>query len=224
LEPQRVQCDEIWSFCYSKEKNVPDHMRGQEGVGSVWTWTGMDAESKLMITYHVGSRDAACCRDFIDDLADRITTRVQLTTDGYRLYVDAVSDAFGAEVDYAMLVKLYGEPRGEQARYSPCECVGSRAVAIIGQPVRQHISTSYVERQNLTMRMGMRRFTRLTNAFSKKIENLRHAVALHFAYYNFCRKHQTLGMTPAQHCQLTDHQWTLEELVGLLEREEATRN
>ena len=216
LKARRIQCDEIWSFCYAKAKNVPDSMRGLLGVGDVWTWTAMDADTKLMVSWLVGDRDAGYASEFISDLASRLANRVRLTTDGYRVYLDAVEDAFGADIDYAMLVKLYGEAPQTEARYSPPSCLGARKEVVTGFPVRRYISTSYIERQNLAMRMQMRRFTRLTNAFSKKIENHEAAVALHYMYYNFARIHQTLRVTPAMEAGVADHVWSLEEIVGLL--------
>lgn len=217
LTCRRVQCDEVWAFCYAKEKRVPAEHRGKWGFGDVWTWVALDADSKLVASWHVGRRDPASARRFIGDLAQRLSHRIQLTTDGLRAYLTAVEGAFGADVDYAMLVKLYGhEDRKDETRYSPAECIGANAVAIQGDPEFRHISTSYVERQNLTMRMQMRRFTRLTNAFSKKVENLEHALALHFLHYNFCRVHQTHRMTPAMAMGLADHPWTIEEIVALL--------
>jgi IS1 family transposase len=221
VRAERVQCDEIWAFCYAKEKNVPAHMRDTPGVGSVWTWTALDSDSKLMVSWMVGNRDAECACRFMLDLKKRLGNRVQLTTDGHRVYERAVEDAFGWNVDYAMLVKEYGEPRDKEARYSPCECLGAVKVPIIGRPLVEDICTSHVERSNLTMRMGMRRFTRLTNGFSKKLANHRAAVALHFMHYNFCRVHKTLRVTPAMEAGLADHVWELEELVGLLSRADA---
>ncbi|QYK47376.1 MAG: DDE-type integrase/transposase/recombinase [Phycisphaeraceae bacterium] len=220
LQATRVQCDEIWSFCYSKEKNVPDRMRGTPGVGDVWTWTALDSTSKFMCGWFVGNRDAECAAAFMQDLAGRLGNRVQLTTDGYKVYERAVQDAFGWQVDYAMLVKQYGEPRDGQARYSPAECIGTHKIPISGRPINGYISTSHVERSNLTMRMGMRRFTRLTNGFSKKFANLRASVAIHFMHYNFCRVHKTLRVTPAMEIGIADHVWELEELVGLLDAKE----
>lgn len=216
LHTKRVQCDEIWSFCYSKEKNVPNDKRGEFGFGDLWTWTAIDADSKLIISYMVGRRDAGYATEFIQDVASRLTNRVQLTTDGHRSYLEAVESAFGGDIDYAMLVKLYGAERAGEARYSPAKCLGTNRVTISGNPDDQHISTSYVERQNLNMRMGMRRFTRLTNAFSKKLENHCHALALYFMFYNFCRIHKTLRVTPAMQANVTDHVWSIEELLGLL--------
>ena len=218
LTCKRIQCDEIWAFCYAKDKNIPADKQGQFGIGSIWTWTAMDADTKLIPSWLVGGRDAGTAYGFIQDLAGRLSNRVQLTTDGHRAYLSAVEDAFGANVDYAMLVKLYGSDREQgEARYSPADCIGCREVAISGNPERKHISTSYVERQNLTMRMNMRRFTRLTNAFSKKVENHEASVALHFMYYNFCRIHTTLRVTPAMAAGIADHVWSLEEVAGLLD-------
>ncbi len=221
VKVQRVQCDEVWSFCYAKEKNVPLEKQGT-GAGSVWTWTAIDADSKLILSYLCGGRDASWACKFMEDLASRVTTRIQITTDGHRAYAEAVEGAFGMEVDYAMLIKLYGAPSDNpDSRYSPATCIGIRTGVLSGDPDSRHISTSYVERQNLNLRMGVRRFTRLTNAFSKKFENHCHMVAIYHAYYNFCRVHQTLRVTPAMEVGLTDHIWTLEELVGVLEAREA---
>jgi len=216
LKCKRLQCDEIWSFCYAKAKNVPEDKKGQFGYGDVWTWTAICADSKLIPSWFVGNRDAETASIFMEDLASRFTHRVQLTTDGHRAYLEAVEGAFGADIDYAMLIKLYGEitPEG-QRKYSPAECIGCKTEVITGNPERKHISTSYAERQNLTMRMSMRRFTRLTNAFSKKVENLVHAVSLHFMFYNFGRIHKTLRVTPAMEAGVTNHIWSLEEIVSL---------
>ena len=214
---ERLQCDEVWAFCYAKDKNLPDHMRGQPGVGSVWTWTALDADTKLMVTWHVGTRDYGCARAFMLDLASRLDNRVQLTTDGHSCYPPAVLEAFGGKIDYAQLIKLYREQRADEARYSPCACIGTRKIPVSGAPLPSDTSTSLVERSNLTIRMQNRRFTRLTNAFSKKLANLQAAVALHFMHYNYCRKHQTIGTTPAVEAGLADHVWGLEELVGLLD-------
>jgi IS1 family transposase len=218
VRAKRVQCDEIWSFVYAKQKNVPAEKRGQFGVGDVWTWTAIDADSKLIVSWLVGSRDGAAAYDFMQDVASRLRGRVQLTTDAHKPYLSAVEDAFGVDIDYAILQKIYGsEPSGEK-RYSPAVCLGAIPTPIIGDPNPKHISTSYVERQNLSMRMSMRRFTRLTNGFSKKLENHCAAVALYFVYYNFCRVHQTLRVTPAMEAGLTDHVWAVEEIVALLDK------
>jgi len=215
LTCKRIQCDEIWSFCYAKEKNVPEEKKGQFGYGDVWTWTAICAETKLVPSFMVGSRDGEAAKAFIDDLNSRLAHRVQLTTDGLKAYLEAVEDSFGADIDYAQLIKIYGtEPEGER-RYSPSKCLGAEKVPVSGKPEYKHVSTSYVERQNLTMRMSMRRFTRLTNAFSKKVENLACAVALHFMWYNFGRIHKTLRVTPAMEAKVTDHVWTLEEIAKL---------
>jgi IS1 family transposase len=217
LSCKRIQCDEIWAFVYSKQKNVPDDKKGEFGYGDVYTWTGMDADTKLMVSWLVGKRDASYGEVFMNDLANCLTHRVQLTTDGHKAYLEAVESAFGGSIDYAMLIKLYGTPTEGEVRYSPAVCTGTRTEVITGKPDAQYIGTSYVERQNLTMRMGMRRFTRLTNAFSKKVENLEHAVSLHFMYYNFVRVHQTLKTTPAVATGLTNRVWSIEDLVSLLD-------
>jgi IS1 family transposase len=221
LPCKRIQCDEIWSFCYAKDKNVPAEKRGQFGYGDVWTWVALCADTKLVVTWNIGTRGAGTAYEFMHDLAARLANRVQLTTDGHRVYLQAVESAFGSDIDYAMLVKLYGNDRESEARYSPAECIGCRQIAITGNPKAKDISTSYVERQNLTMRMQMRRFTRLTNGFSKKIENHAHAVALHYMHYNFCRIHQTLRVTPAMETDVADHVWSIEEVVALLDRQVA---
>jgi IS1 family transposase len=223
VKVQRVQCDEVWSFCYAKEKNVPVEKQGT-GAGSVWTWTAIDADSKLILSYLCGRRDASWACKFMEDLASRVTTRIQITTDGHRAYAEAVEGAFGMDVDYAMLIKLYGAPSDNpETRYSPAACIGTRTGILSGNPDRNHISTSYVERQNLNLRMGVRRFTRLTNAFSKKFENHCHMVAIYHAYYNFCRVHQTLRVTPAMEVGLTDHIWTVQELISILDRKELAK-
>jgi IS1 family transposase len=219
LSCKYIQCDEIWSFCYAKQKNVPEDKQGRIGYGDVWTWTAIDADTKLVISWVVGLRNAKYGYWFMNDLQSRLANRVQLTTDGHKVYLWAVEDAFGKDVDYAMLAKLYGpEPKGE-ARYSPPKCVGTRPTIIQGDPDPDKISTSYAERQNLTMRMGMRRFTRLTNAFSKKMENHKLAVALYFMHYNFARPHKALAdpypTTPAMAAGVSDHIWTFEEIVKL---------
>jgi IS1 family transposase len=221
LPCKRIQCDEIWSFCYAKEKNLPEKLRGKSGYGDVWTWTALCADTKLVPCWLVGGRSAHCANHFISDLASRLAHRVQLTTDGHRVYLDAVERAFGSEIDYAMLVKLYGNDRTEsEARYSPAECIGAMSTPTIGKPDARHISTSFVERRNLTMRMQMRRFTRLTNGFSKKLENHQHAVALYFMYYNFCRIHQTLRVTPAMEARVSNDIWAISGIVGLLDNAE----
>jgi IS1 family transposase len=216
LKVRRMQCDEIWCFVGAKAKNVKAEKK-QQGWGDVWTWVGIDADTKLVISYLVGGRDGGWAHEFIDDCASRIKNRVQITTDGHKAYLDAVEDAFGADIDYAQLIKIYGAPsEDEQRRYSPARCIGCDMNVVSGDPDPKHVSTSYVERQNLTMRMGMRRFTRLTNGFSKKVENHRHMVALHYMYYNYARIHQTLRCTPAQEAKLSAHVWDIEDLVALL--------
>jgi IS1 family transposase len=216
LTCQRVQCDEIWSFVAMKAKTVPEDRRGENGIGDVWTWVALDAETKLVVSWLVGQRDLLYATAFIGDLASRLTHRIQLTTDGHSVYLDAVEAGFGDEIDCAMLQKLYGTLPEAQARYSPAVCIGTRVETIQGAPDPAHISTSYVERQNLTMRMSMRRLTRLTNAFSKKIEYHEAAIALHFMHYNFCRIHRALRVTPAMQAGITDHLWSLGDLIGLL--------
>jgi IS1 family transposase len=205
LPCKKIQCDEIWSFCYAKQKNVPADKEGQFGYGDVWTWTALCADTKLICSWKIGTRGASTAYALMHDLAGRLANRIQLTTDGHRVYADAVESAFGSDIDYAMLVKLYGNDGETESRYSPGEFVSCRAIPMSGRPKQRDISTSFVERQNLTMRMQMRRFTRLTNAFSKKVQNLGYAVALHFMHYNFCRVHQTLRVTPAMEAGLTDH-------------------
>ena len=217
LTCRRIQCDEIWSFVGAKQKNVPEDRRGEFGVGDVWTWTAIDADTKLIASWMVGSRDGDAARAFMGDLAPRLANRVQLTTDGHRVYLDAVEEAFAWDIDYAMLVKHYGEgPQGPDRKYSPAEYVSAEKRRITGRPDKAHVSTSFVERQNLTMRMSCRRFTRLTNAFSKKVENHAHAVALHFMYYNFGRIHKTLRVTPAMEAGVSKHVWSLEEIAALV--------
>lgn len=217
LPCKRVQVDEIWSFCGMKEKNVPPMRRGELGKGDVWTWVALDAETKLVPSWLIGKRSYRYARVFIDDLADRMANRIQLTSDGHKAYLVAVEKSFGADVDYAMLVKLYGNPQGEgnDHRYSAGECCGAIKGAVCGDPDEKHISTSFVERQNLTMRMSMRRFTRLTNGFSKKVENHACAVALHYMHYNFGRIHKSLRVTPAMQAGISDHVWSLEEIAKL---------
>lgn len=224
VKAERVECDEIWSFCFAKEKNVQPDKVGEFGYGDVWTWTGIDAGSKLVISYFVGRREAEDAQAFMHDLASRLSGRVQLTTDGFGPYLKAVRDNFGIDVDFAQLIKNYGRDFKEGTqRYSPPVCIGTERRVRIGDPDPTQISTSYVERQNLTMRMAMRRFTRLTNAHSKKLENLICAVALHFTYYNFVRTHATLKTTPAVAAGVADHAWKLHELIALLETEEDAR-
>ncbi|MEN8135458.1 MAG: IS1 family transposase [Thermodesulfobacteriota bacterium] len=213
---KRIQVDEIWSFCYSKQKNVPKDLKGTFGYGDVWTWTAICADSKLVTSYLVGGRDAWWANQFIKDLAGRLQNKIQLTSDGHHAYLEAVEDAFGGDIDYAMLVKMYGKAQ-EEVRYSPSEHIGTKKKTVSGNPDKKHVSTSYVERNNLTMRMSMRRFTRLTNAFSKKVENLEHSVSLHFMYYNFVRIHRTLGTTPALEAGITDKLWEVEDIVKLLD-------
>ena len=218
LRCERLQCDEIWAFCYAKEKNLPSEYQGRFGFGDVWTWTAIDADTKLIPSWLVGDRDLDHAVKFINDLANRLIHRIQLTTDGNRCYLEAVEGAFGSDIDYAMLQKLYASPPTEgTTRYSPAQCCGTRTHRITGNPDGDHISTSYAERMNLQIRMGMRRFTRLTNAHSKKVENHRHALALFFMYYNFARIHQTLRVTPAMEAGVADHLWSVEEIVGLLD-------
>lgn len=220
VRSRRVQCDEIWSFVYAKAKNVtPAIAEKHQDAGDVWTWTAIDADSKLIVSWLVGTRDAGAAYAFMQDVASRLWDRVQLTTDGHRPYLNAVEDAFGANVDYAMLQKLYGADPQAETRYSPAQCIGTRCETVTGSPDPRHISTSYVERQNLTMRMSMRRFTRLTNGFSKKAENHAAALALYFVYYNFARVHQTLRVTPAMEAGVAEHAWTIAEIVALLDRE-----
>ncbi len=221
VKAKRVQCDGIWSFCYAKQKNVSDAKAAPDGAGNVWTWTALDSDSKLIISYMVGDRDAEIANFFIDDLKDRIDGRMQLTTDGYKPYLEAVAGAFPeGGVDYGMLVKLYGEPlgpKGSERRYSPAECVGARKQRITGEPDPKFVSTSHVERQNLTMRMSMRRFTRLTNAFSKKLDSHIHALSLYFVFYNFVRMHKTLRMSPAMAAGISDKLWSMEDVVAMID-------
>jgi IS1 family transposase len=211
---RRLQADEIWCFIGAKAKNVSAEKK-LEGWGDVWTWTGLDADTKLCLSYLVGGRDGGWAKEFMQDCASRIKGRVQITTDGHRAYLDAVEDAFGADIDYAMLQKIYGAPAQNDTRYSPATCIGCEMKTVSGNPDPRHVSTSYVERHNLTMRMSMRRFTRLTNGFSKKIENHIAMVAIHAVYYNFARIHKTLRIAPAMAAGLSDHVWSLEEIVAL---------
>jgi IS1 family transposase len=224
LPCKRVQCDEIWSFCYGKDKNLPEDKKNTFGYGSVWTWTAIDADTKLICSWMVGNRDTFAAREFIQDLAGRLAGRIQLTTDGHKPYLEAVEEAFGNDIDYAMLIKIYGEDKQGDTRYSPAECTGTRTEVITGSPNRKHVSTSYVERQNLTMRMHMRRFTRLTNAFSKKLENHIAAISLHFMYYNFVRIHQTLRITPAMAAGVSERVWEVADIVRLLDEQAEPEN
>ena len=221
VRASRVQCDEAWAFCYAKQKNVDAAKAAPEGAGDVWTWQALDSDSKLVIAYMVGSRDAGAAYDFIHDMKDRLAHRVQLTTDGHRPYLEAVEDAFGGAIDYAMLIKVYGEPpEEERRRYSPSKCRAVEVRRIEGDPDPAAINTSYVERSNLSMRMGMRRFTRLTNAFSKKLENHLHSCSLYFAHYNFVRIHKSLRVTPAMQAGLTDTLHDMDWLTELVEADQ----
>jgi IS1 family transposase len=216
LPCKRVQADEIWSFVGAKQKNVTPENMERGAIGDVWTWVAMDADTKLICSWLVGSRDAGCATAFIQDLAKRLAHRVQLTTDGHKVYLNAVEDSFGSEIDYAMLIKIYGNSPEAEKRYSPAECTGIKKEVIMGNPDSKHVSTSYIERQNLTIRMSMRRFTRLTNAFSKKVEFHIASIGIHYMHYNFCRIHQTLRCTPAMEAGISDHVWELSELIALL--------
>ena len=217
VRSRRIQADEIWSFCYAKAKNVPTAKAAPDDAGDVWTWTALDADSKLIVSYLVGGRDADYANKLMEDVAGRLASRVQLTTDGHRAYLDAVEGAFGADIDDAMLIKHYGAPVGALGRYSPGECTGINLRRLEGRPDLAHVSTSYAERQNLTMRMSMRRFTRLTNAFSKKAENHAHMVALYTTWYNFVRQHKTLRCSPAMAAGLSKTLWSMEVVVALID-------
>jgi IS1 family transposase len=220
VKANHVQCDEIWSFCYAKDKNVPAAKAAPEGAGDVWTWTAIERDSKMILSFEVGDRSGATAIEFMDDLRARLANRVQLTTDGHKAYLEAVEGAFGGDVDYAMLVKLYGPAtgsKGHERKYSPAECTGARKELVTGQPVKELVSTSHVERQNLTMRMGMRRFTRLTNGFSKKLENHLHMLSLYFVHYNFVRVHKSLRMTPAMAAGVSDTLHDMEWIVALID-------
>lgn len=217
VRAKKVQCDEIWSFVYAKEKNKPDNV---EGAGDVWTWTAIDSDSKLIISWLVGERDAYTANIFMNDVASRLATRIQLTTDGLKAYLEVVADAFGSRIDFAQLIKIYGNesaPTSNEKKYSPAECTGMKVNLVSGNPDPDFVSTSHVERQNLTMRMHMRRFTRLTNAFSKKLENHCHAIALHFVYYNFVKIHKTLRVPPAMEAGLIKNLMSIEDIVRLAE-------
>ncbi len=222
VKSKRIQCDEIWSFTYAKAKNVGDAKAAPEQAGDTWTWTALDADTKLIVSHFVGGGDGECAMWFMDDVAKRLANRVQMTTDGHKAYLEAVEGAFGCDVDHAQLVKIYGaSPDSAKGRYSPAECTGAKKVKIEGNPDRDHVSTSYVERQNLTMRMHMRRFTRLTNAFSKKFENHAHMVALYAVWYNFTRIHKTLRISPAMAAGISDRLWSMEEGAALVEAADA---
>ncbi len=225
LSCKRLQLDEIWIFVYAKEKNASPEKKAQ-GAGDAWTWTAIDADSKLIVSWLVGNRDSVCATEFVKDVASRLKHRVQITTDGHRPYLIAMENAFGADVDYAILQKIYGKPEGKDAetRYSPAKCIGIKIDMVSGDPDPGNINTSYVERQNLSMRMHMRRFTRLTNGFSKKITNHAAAIALYFMHYNFCRIHQTLRVTPAMEVGITDHVWDHEEIIAMLDAKEAQKS
>jgi IS1 family transposase len=217
VRSRRVQCDEIWSFVYAKQRNVATAKAAPEEAGDIWTWTALDADSKLIISYQVGGRDGGYAHEFMQDVASRLANRVQLTTDGHRAYLDAVEDAFGSDIDYAMLVKIYGEVAAPAGRYSPAECIGAEKHRVEGKLDPKHISTSYVERQNLTMRMQMRRFTRLTNAFSKKAENHYHMVCLYTVWYNFVKMHKTLRCSPAMAAGVSQTLWSMDDIVKLID-------
>ncbi len=222
LPCKRIQVDEAWAFCYSKQKNVATAKAAPEGAGDIWTWVGLDAETKLVASFHVGGRDSEAAMTFMDDLAPRMASRVQLTSDGHKPYLEAVEGAFGGDIDYATLIKVYGAaPESAKGRYSPAECTGIRKQRIEGNPDPKHVSTSYVERSNLSIRMGNRRMTRLTNAFSKKAENHAHMMAIYFMHYNFVRIHQTLKITPAMAAGVTSKLWEMSDLVAVLEAWEA---
>jgi IS1 family transposase len=217
LACKRVQVDEIWSFVGMKQKNVPEERRGEFGIGDVWTWTAIDADTKLAVTWLLGDRSAATAKLFMGDLAGRVTGRVQITSDGHGAYPEAVEEAFGADVDFAQLQKVYATAPEAQKRYSPPVCVGCKREVVTGSPDPEHVSTSYAERANLTMRMHMRRFTRLTNAFSKDAENHAHSIAIHFMFYNFVRQHQTLRVSPAMAAGATGKLWELADVVAMID-------
>jgi IS1 family transposase len=220
VRSERIQADEIWSFVYAKDKNATQEQK-ENGAGDAWTWTALDADSKLIVSWFVGDRSFISAREFMQDVASRLSNRVQLTTDGHKAYLNAVDDAFGGQIDYAQLIKIYGQPEGNanERRYSPAECRSTEKHVVSGEPREKFVSTSYVERQNLTMRMHMRRFTRLTNAFSKKLENHRHALSLYFVYYNFCKIHKSLSVTPAMQAGLTKKPMTIEDIANMVQDE-----
>lgn len=220
VKAKRVQCDEIWSFCYSKQKNVETAKSAPQGAGDLWTWTAIDPESKLIISWMVGDRDADSANTFMCDLADRLSNRIQLTTDGLKSYLDAVAGAFENNIDYAMLVKIYGattEGNNPGGKYSPNQCLGAKKVIIAGNPEQKHISTSYNERHNLTMRMQMKRFARLSNAFSKKVDNHIHALSLYFVWYNFTRIHKAHRLSPAMAAGIVDTLWSMKDIANLID-------
>lgn len=224
LKSKRIECDEIWSFCYAKQKNVKDAISAPDGAGDVWTWTAIDSDNKLMVSYLVGTRDVECALTFMDDLAGRLANHVQLTTDGLRAYLVAVEESFGADIDYAQLVKMYGTTQDNlKGKYSPSECTGIKKQRITGNPDVSNVSTSYVERANLTIRMQNRRFTRLTNAFSKKLDNHIHAFSLFAMHYNYCKIHKSLRVTPAMEAGIADHVWSHEEIIALLKDKEVPK-
>jgi IS1 family transposase len=220
VSAQRVQADEIWSFCYARRENVPEEYKGQFGYGDLWTWVGQCADSKLVLSWHVGRRDAQTAYPFMHDLAARLSSRVQLTTDGLHAYLEATDAAFGTDIDYARLIKVYGSDPNAERRYAPPVCIETKVQVVVGEPAIEHISTSYIERQNLQMRMSMRRFTRLTNGHSKKVENHEHALALHYVHYNFARAQRALGGTPAMAAGLANRVWAVEDIIGLLDAAE----
>jgi IS1 family transposase len=224
LPCKRIQVDEAWSFCYAKQKNIPTAKTAPEGAGDIWTWVGLDAETKLVASFYVGGRDSEAAMMFMDDLAKRLANRVQLTSDGHKPYLEAVEGAFGGDIDYATLVKIYGAAPEGQRRYSPAVCTGTHKHRVEGNPDPKHVSTSFVERQNLNIRMGNRRMTRLTNAFSKKAENHAHMMAIYFMHYNFVRIHQTLKITPAMAAGVTKRLWEMGDIVEVLETWETTYN
>lgn len=222
VHAKRVQVDEIWSFTYAKQKNVAGAKAAPDGAGDTWTWTAIDADSKMILSYFIGGRDGECAMMFVDDLRQRLANRIQLTSDGHKAYLEAVEGAFGDDVDYAILHKVYGSsPESAKGKYSPAECIGAEKHRVTGEPDLKHVSTSYVERSNLTMRMHMRRFTRLTNGFSKKVENHAYAVALHMMYYNFVKLHSKLKVSPAMAAGVSSKLWEIGDIVGLVEAEEA---
>jgi IS1 family transposase len=222
LKGRRWQLDEVWSFIYAKEKNVRRAKAAPAEAGDVWTWVAIDADTKLVPSWRVGDRSAETAIAFVDDLRSRLAVRPQITTDGHRAYLEAIEGAFGGDVDYAMLIKLYGESPEAEKRYSPAQCIGIRKTRIEGDPDPKHVSTSFAERQNRTLRMSNRRFTRLTDAFSKKLENHCHSIALHYMNYNFCRIHKTLRVTPAMAAGVTDHVWSIADIVSMIEATEPT--